>query len=118
VLCTVAYELWPDAPAKVLRISVERGVAAPRLAAVDSWFARLGRRVWEVLHFEVGVVGDSFVSDWVGEGFWPELPLRPCFGLLWPEYPSGGVSWYPPAPEPPRWPQRRKRRTHNPEVAG
>lgn len=100
--CDVAYELWSDAPAKVIRVSLEAGDAAPRLEAVDEWMAELGRWVWQSMPFEVGVVGDSFVSDWNGDGFWPELPLRRSFGLLWPEAGSASVEpvWYPPLSQP------------------
>jgi hypothetical protein len=95
VKCVVAYELWPDAPAKVLRVSLQASDAAPHLDAVDAWMVELAKWVWRELPFEVGVVADSFVSDWTGEGFWPELPLRRSFGLLWPDGDSE-PTWHPP----------------------
>ena len=92
--CVVTYELWPDAPAKVLRVSLDAADAEPRLNEVDAWMAELGKWVWRSMPFKVGVVGDSFVSDWTSDGFWPELPLRQSFGILWPD--ADGPIWFPP----------------------
>jgi len=97
--CEVTNGLWPDAPAKVLRVSFAPETVAPRLAEVDEYLADLGRWVFRELPFEVGMVADSLVADWTGEGFWPALPLRRTFGLLWPQFGEDGeieVAWYPP----------------------
>ena len=96
LLCSVRYELLPDAPAKVLRISFPREDVATRFAQVDEWMAALGRWAFRALHFELGLIGDSFLRDWTGEDF--ALPLRRAYGLLWPVVREGeiDVEWLPP----------------------